>query len=58
MGGKGGDRGDRPPKILPDNSKIFRILSFLKIFTNVRPPRTKFLTPSVENLDENRLIIY
>ena len=44
-GGQGG--GDRPPKILPDNSKIFRILSFLKIFTNVRPPRTKFLTPSL-----------
>ena len=36
---------------MPGNSKNFRILSFLKIFTNVRPPRTKFLTPSLYTRD-------
>ena len=46
MGGEG-QLTPAPLPILPDKGENFRFSPFLKIFSNVRPPLRKFLTPSL-----------
>ena len=44
---RGGRGGHLHPKILPDKGEFFQISVIFKIFTNVRHPKTKFLTSSL-----------
>ena len=45
-------------KILPDKEENVRFSPFLKIFTNVHHPTTKFLTPSLRTVTTQQIFLF